>query len=459
MKRILSILLAMAMIFALYACGDPGDTAKDPDPAPAGTEIPKKHLPIRESDDVEKDTEETKDDDVSNLEPLVEPMRYDLAMDFASRLTAYVESEVYHDLDYIISPVSLRAAMCLAIAGADGDTLDGLLKAADFQSESDAAEWLGRILASVDSFNEIAEMDDKFAADYGMTAPGRAFRLANAVWNNGDISVPFREDYIRTVTESYHAAAMESGRDTITDDVNAWCNDQTGGMIPSIASDLSNTPAILLNALYLKSAWTDTFSESNTYEGDFTCPGGPVTQVDYMTRTETMRYYDDGRSAWGILDLEGGKALMVRLRSDDGTWCDPWEFLQVYDKLSSRLVHLVIPKLDIESAFSGDILCGFLATMGAGDAFDPGKADFTRMADSEWFISDIAQKAKLKTDEEGLEAAAVTAIMMMDSMAMVDPEEPVDLILDRAFSFVILDTAIENGPEVLFAGQFTGIAG
>ena len=72
---------------------------------------------------------------------------------------------------------------------------------------------------------------------------------------------------------------------------------------------------------------------------------------------------------------------------------------------------LWIPKLDTESAFGRDALVQYLMDRGAVDAFNANTADFSRMADYPWFISDILQIAKIKTDEEGLEAAAVTMVI------------------------------------------------
>ena len=66
-------------------------------------------------------------------------------------------------------------------------------------------------------------------------------------------------------------------------------------------------------------------------------------------------------------------------------------------------------------------------------------------------VADIIQKAKVHIDEEGLEAAAVTAMMMEATAMPGEPETPEIFRADRPFSFYIL----KNGevPELLFWGQ------
>ena len=114
---------------------------------------------------------------------------------------------------------------------------------------------------------------------------------------------------------------------------------------------------------------------------------------------------------------------------------------------------LWIPKLDTESAFGREALVQYLMDRGAVDAFDANSADFSRMADYPWFISDILQIAKIKTDEEGLEAAAVTMVMMAEG-AFLDPEEPQykEFHANKPFRYYIVTTQTQTS-LVIFAGQ------
>ena len=62
------------------------------------------------------------------------------------------------------------------------------------------------------------------------------------------------------------------------------------------------------------------------------------------------------------------------------------------------------------------------------------------------------QKTKIKVDEEGLEAAAVTAIMMNNVTAIMPEENKIyEFNADRPFSFYIYT---ENENELLFYGKY-----
>ena len=52
------------------------------------------------------------------------------------------------------------------------------------------------------------------------------------------------------------------------------------------------------------------------------------------------------------------------------------------------------------------------------------------------YVSDMFQKAKIRTDEGGTEAAAVT-VAVMECMSLM-PEEPKEIVFDRPFVYAIL---------------------
>jgi len=107
-------------------------------------------------------------------------------------------------------------------------------------------------------------------------------------------------------------------------------------------------------------------------------------------------------------------------------------------------VNLTMPKWEFESDFS---LSKTLAGMGMPLAFSP-KADFSGINGTrDLFISDVVHKAFVAVDEEGTEAAAATAVVMVES-AM--PMEPVEFTVDRPFVFFIRD--LQTG-TVLFVGR------
>ena len=79
-----------------------------------------------------------------------------------------------------------------------------------------------------------------------------------------------------------------------------------------------------------------------------------------------------------------------------------------------------------------------LQALGVTDAFDMAEADFTPLTDNGAWLSSAMQAARVKIDEEGVEAAAYTELACADS-AMMEVPPTVEMDLDRPFLFVIFD--------------------
>ena len=113
--------------------------------------------------------------------------------------------------------------------------------------------------------------------------------------------------------------------------------------------------------------------------------------------------------------------------------------------LSHRRVALTMPRFLFASGFR---LADALATMGMPVAFSE-DADFSGMTGKrDLFLADVIHKAFVSVDEEGTEAAAATAAVMVPTMA--PRETPIELRIDHPFIFMIRD--IKTG-AVLFVGR------
>jgi serpin B len=91
--------------------------------------------------------------------------------------------------------------------------------------------------------------------------------------------------------------------------------------------------------------------------------------------------------------------------------------------------------------------------MGMTDAFDDAKADFTRMCATtpdggSLVLEDVLQKAMLSLDENGIEAAAATAVIGIAISANLDYVAPV--VLNRPFLVAIID---QPTGAILFLGH------
>lgn len=89
-----------------------------------------------------------------------------------------------------------------------------------------------------------------------------------------------------------------------------------------------------------------------------------------------------------------------------------------------------------------------LKELGIRDAFDENNVDFAGMTDDQVFLSKAVHKAFVDVNEEGTEAAAVTAIVaQLDSGP---PEPRYQFIADHPFMFIIQE---KDTGEILFIGR------
>ncbi|MDC7280532.1 serpin family protein [Butyrivibrio fibrisolvens] len=426
-KRLISALLIGILLTGMFVgCGNTTTNA-----ASNATEIPTEHKIVN-----------------TNIEVLGGMNEFD------SGLIQFLEKD-YGNQNYMISPTSYKAALCLAIAGASGDTKEELLKAAGFENEEQMNEWYNLVYNATVDFNdwlkadqgsvEAAQKNDDYYID-GEGTPDGAFKIVNSIWANESRGGEFKKEYIDKVAKNYDATAASLPGEKLTDSVNFWVNESTNGQIEKLADKLDDYKLILANALYLRAPWMEEFEEYSTKEDEFKTFDGSKVKKDFMNQTNEFYYYEEDGGKLVILPLKYGvKTAFVLGNISD---------LDNAMKNAQRCtVDVKLPKMDIDSEFGKDIMIGYLNSRGATSAFGGG-ADFSDMTDDDVMIDEIIQKTKIKTDEEGLEAAAVTAIMMVESAAMPTEEPEIkEFHADEPFKFIVY-TELENAEnEVLFYGQ------
>ena len=128
------------------------------------------------------------------------------------------------------------------------------------------------------------------------------------------------------------------------------------------------------------------------------------------------------------------------------------------DTFNSYEVDLKLPRFETNSDTDQldihDGLVGLMQQMGINLAFDPALAEIPNMCESPVYISMMRQKAAIKVNEEGSEAAAVT-IAGVDFAASAAPVEypKATFHANRPFVYVIRESSSD---VILFVGKFTG---
>jgi serpin B len=345
------------------------------------------------------------------------------------------------------SPYSISVALAMTYAGARGETERQMADALRFSLSQDHLH---------PAFNGLdLEMARRGEGAQGKDGEGFRLNVVNAIW--GQAGYPFLPEFLDILAENYGAglrvldfsSAPEESRVTIND----WVSEQTEGriedLIPAGVID-ALTRLVLTNAIYFNAAWGSPFESSLTADGPFHLLGGGEVTVPMMKQTESLGYAS-GEGYQAIeLPYDGHELSMVVLLPDAGGFggfedaLDAGRVDAIVGDLSYRQVALTLPRFEVESDFS---LADALAALGMPDAFSSG-ADFSGMTGGrDLFISEVVHKAFVSVDEAGTEAAAATAVVMK---RLALPEEPVEVIVDRPFIFLIRD--IQTG-AILFVGR------
>ena len=348
------------------------------------------------------------------------------------------------------SPQSIQTALAMAYCGARGET--------------------GRQMASVMGFQEdrpirpewMAAACGEFLAALRADGKPRAYELsaANALW--GQKGYGFLPDYLALLDRSFgaglkevdFAADPEGSRQTI----NAWVEKETRDRIkdlipPGLLQPL--TRLVLVNAIYFKGTWAIPFKKDATADGDFFVAAGQKVQAPLMNRTGYFGYYDGGQ--WKALEMpyKGNELAMVILLPAQVDGLPQMEKDLAAGKvlgdlaanLKTREVRVTVPRFKTTASI---LLGKTLAAMGMPLAFDPSQADFSGMNGGKepLWIGEVVHKAFVDVNEEGTEAAAATAVVMLGAAMRMD--EPPVFRADHPFIFLIRD---KKSGCILFMGR------
>jgi serpin B len=273
-----------------------------------------------------------------------------------------------------------------------------------------------------------------------------ALRVANSVWKNELLDAHFTEEYMEGVSKNYAAEYRTFLPENVVEKVNQWASAKTEKLIEKLLPenyDASDLAVILMNALYYKNSWLESFQKDATDTGEFTTKDGGKTEKEFMHRTDSFLYYEDEETQLLVLPMKGGVNMVFVLGDRSG-------LAEKISKASYQRVQLTIPKFDIETSFDQGEFVDFLKESGVTAAFESARADFSRMIDCPVYVGDIIQKTRIKIDEDGVEAAAVTAILMLRGAYLA--EKPIEFKADRPFYFSIYAAPGEQ-MLTLFAGE------
>ena len=220
------------------------------------------------------------------------------------------------------------------------------------------------------------------------------------------------------------------------------------------------TRLILVNAVYFKGDWLKKFGINLTTSEDFHISPSESVKVQMM-------HMQNGKFLYGVnselhcqaieLPYAGENLSMFILLPDQTvtslsevekklTASDLVNVKEKFHMLSLK-VNLWLPRFSLDEKLS---LAEMLEAMGMKDLFAEGAADLSGIDGSrELYVSKVLHRAVVEVNEEGTEAAAATAVVVMLRSASFQRE--INFRADHPFLFFIQDKATGS---VLFLGRF-----
>jgi serine protease inhibitor len=355
-----------------------------------------------------------------------------ISTDFALNLFRHETVDLSKNV--FISPFSAYMALSMATNGAAG------------QTKAQMAQMIGAPVGDLSQFNA-SNREVLLALNKNTHV---RMEIADALF--ADQRFPLQQSFLDLCRASYAAEVRnENFEDPLTvRRINNWCDQKTHGKIKEIVQNLRDIEGfILLNSVYFKGAWADHFEESATKPGDFKLLNGGTKQVPMMHASKNYKYLDGSGFKAVSLPYNGYNQSMYLFLPDAG--CDFHAFISSFTSenwkqwmksFHGELVSLSFPKFTTACEYDFKKV---LMAMGMKSAFS-GATDFRELSEKPLQLSRVLQKTYIDVDENGTEAAAVTAIPSRG----LDQEEKIKTFdLDRPFVVAIVDYETS---EILFLG-------
>jgi serpin B len=341
----------------------------------------------------------------------------------------------------MVSPLSVALALGMTYNGASGTTKDAMKETLKLGGLSD--QEINESYKSI--MDQLVRLDPKVILN-----------IANSIWYK--LNFPVQNEFINLNSQYYYAEVneLDFSLPEAKDIINGWVDEKTDGLIPKIIDNISpDVVMYLINAIYFKGVWKYEFDPEKTSERDFYLEDSRTMKVDMMEMEEEVLYtsndifqavslpYGDGQFNMFIMLPAAQKTtadIVAELNNDN--W-DSW-----IGSLQTEQVVVKLPKFKFDFF---RLLNDDLTGMGMGIAFDPDNADFSGInPERDLYISRVLHKTFIDVNEEGTEAAAVTAVEISETS--YNPNEPVIryFVADHPFLFAIREN---SSGTILFMGR------
>uniref|UniRef100_A0A3B5LPG8 Serpin B6 n=1 Tax=Xiphophorus couchianus TaxID=32473 RepID=A0A3B5LPG8_9TELE len=336
------------------------------------------------------------------------------------------------------SPFSISSALAMVLLGARGNTAAQMSEVQLFS------------LHKHRPFSQLLSQLNKSDAPYALNVANRLY---------GEQSYQFVQSTKKHYKAELETVDFTSKAEAARVKINGWVETQTQGKIKDIlAQDAVNsmTRLVLVNAIYFKGHWDKQFKVDATRDAQFKVNKNEKKAVKmmHMKSKFPLTYISEVILEMPYKGKELSMLIILPNSMEGTTGLEKLEQALTYEKFMDWTnpdmmdmieVQVGLPRFKLEEKYD---MKAVLTSMGMVDAFDQSRSDFSGMSPAnDLFVSEVYHKAFVEVNEEGTEAAAATAAVMMLRCAMI----PATFIADHPFLFFIRHNPSKS---VLFAGRY-----
>ena len=342
------------------------------------------------------------------------------------------------------SPYSISTALAMTYAGARGQTEKEMAEVLHFSLEQEPLH---------SSFSKLqSELNAIQNKGYVKLS------IANSLW--AQEGYHFLDTFFN-LNKKYYGAGLnfvdfEKETEAARKTINIWVKDKTQQKIkelikPGMVDSL--TTLVLCNAIYFKGNWLVQFDKKRTKKDNFYISPDKTIKVAMMNQESRYKYKDFGSFSAIELPYEGNDLSMIVFLPKEIDGLAEFEknltnsnVKAWIDRLTASYkseIFVSLPEFKTTCEFE---LSKILSDMGMPSAFSLPPADFSGMTGrKDLFISKVIHKAFVDVNEEGTEAAAATAVVMLEGIS-----RPLMFRANHPFVFLIREN--QTG-SILFIGR------
>lgn len=288
----------------------------------------------------------------------------------------------------IISPLSIYLILSICSNGAVDDTLSQMLKTLSPKSK------------------DLAQLNKECYKLLSTFSKSDSIKVANAIFSKLPIMKKFKENVKQFSCSIDNLSSVSQ--------INSWCSEHTNKKITKIVDSIDGMNILLINAVYFLCSWKKKFIKMYTREGNFTKSDSTIIKCQMMHYEDEKILYSEN-DEYQIIQLDYSEkklnAVIILPKTNIDTFIsslDQSKLTQMIKGMRKNKVSLTMPKFELEFEICVE---SFLPKMGMKDAFMSEKANFSNMIEKGNFSIDrVTHKTYIRVDEDGTEAAAVTAV-------------------------------------------------